>query len=303
MSARLVLAFTALSALGSTTALARPVLWAGHLDDEDGPVDSASVSYVLRNGDVVVEEGNEIPTLVDGDFVLEFEIPDELFNGATLTLQIVANGQDFGPQPFAIAWPRAAFAEVAGHADVVDDASLLGGVSVVGLAALAAGDIEVDIDHIVDFPAAFLDGDQGLAFTPAARFTFVGGAVALANGGLTSTHLSGTFASADIAVDTVTSADLAPNSVNSAEASNVPPEAIVAESLRASAFSAAQNRTTLFEITNSFCAGVGTLTPASTCTPPDDCASGVRICTGICSTDPFADRTCDNALVGDLVFK
>lgn len=294
----------ALSAVTATTAAARPVLWAGHLEDDDGPVASASVSYVLRDGEATILEGDEIPTLVDGDFVLEFEIPDELANGASLTLQIVANGQDFGPQPFALTWPRAAFAELAGRADVVDDADLLGGVNVVSHAALAAGDVDVDFAHVVDFPAPFLDGDQGLAFTPSARFTFVGGALALADGALTSAHLGGTFAADDIANETVTSADLANNSVNSAEATNVPPEALVADTLRASAFSAAQNRTTLFEITNTFCANVGTLTTVSTCIPVDDCAGiAQRICTGACSGDPFADTTCDNAIVGDLVFK
>jgi hypothetical protein len=291
-----------IATLAAAQAQAAPVLWAGHLEEDGVAVDrNVSLSFIVEDRDTVVAQVDE-PSLVvvDGDFVVEFDIADDAVG--PFTEHIIINGSDFGEEALGLDWPAAA---VAGFADVVDhadEADAIGGTVPFDLAELASGTVPVARGNITGFPADFLDGDQGIDFTAGAAFTFSGGSIAIADGGVQTANISGALSVADLAPGAIGTADIADDSLTGADLPSVPASAIAPATFTAGHFSASQNRTTLFKITNSLCADVGTITAKSTCGAVDDCPGFERRdCNGRCGG--IVNASCANTAVGDLVFK
>lgn len=288
--------------LTPSLATAAPLIWAGHLEDQNGPVNTnVSLNFRVNRGPLLVIEVTEASLeVVDGDFVVELEIPAG-FDGLTQT--IIINGNDFGEEPLGVEWPIAAAADLADLADVALTTDDINGVVPIADGDLAAGSVPVAFANVTGFPADFADGDQGIDFAPTARFSFVGNTIALADGGLQTSQLSGVLATADFASGAIGTADIADATITNADFGSIPVAAIANATLNASHFSAAQNRTTLFTITNTFCANRNQLTAATTCPAIDDCPLGAerRDCNGTCGN--IVNANCLNTPVGDLVFR
>lgn len=299
----------------SANAAQVPVLWAGHLEEAGVAVNrNVTAAFTVKSGDEIVSETIEASLpVVAGDFVVELLMDED----RAQSLNIVVNGADLGEEPLLANWPRAAFADSADRADRAELAGVVGTIDdPTARMALASGGIPVAIANVFDFPAAFLDGDQGLVLTPSSSFTFSNGQLALAAGGVTAQHLSGPFGASDLALNAVTTSDLANNNVNGAKAplGSVPLSAVAAATLTSDNMSVAANRTLLFEVTRADCQQpLGSLTTdpdctfisAQTCTTPFGTPGRIN-CDGDCGIGSGVNQAtfnCDNTIAGRLVFK
>jgi hypothetical protein len=290
------------------------VTWAGQLVDSAGPVDRlVPIIFVVRDGGTVIDQVEDSSfDVTDGNLIV-----DLLVNGSdALELDVTVDGENLGSQTLRTSWPFTLYAERADVADVAESADSVGSVTdPVTLTDLAtAGALAIPLSNITGFPAAFADGDQGLAFTPdAATFTFVDGVLSLKNGSLTAGQI-GSITAADLATGAVTSAKIANGTITSGDFSEtLPLSKVAASTLVSRHFGASNTRTQLFTVTQSSCTqAVGTLTTSSTCTFTGGAVcifgningnpvNGRRTCTGECgaaSTSP-----CANTPAGAAVFK
>ncbi len=299
MSALLVLAIVSVA-----PALAprdpQTMVWAGHLDEDGVPVNrtvTISAAFTDDDGADVGAFDDAALVVVDGNFVFDFVLDPGV---APFHANIVINGEDFGDQTFVDTWPNAGTADVANQASRARSAD-----SPVPFtrADFTAGLLPVRFDAVTDLPAAFADGDQGIDLTASARLSFAGNTISLADGSIDATRISGNLVATDFATNAVANVDLLTNGLNNSDfPSTVPLTALAAGTLKARHFSAAQNSTTLFRITNTTCANVNSLSALDTCSAVDNCAgSQRRDCNGSCAT--IVNAECSNTAVGNLVFK
>lgn len=288
------------------------LLWAGHLEQRGVPVDgTVSASFVLtsEDGSPLVTQDEVSLVVVDGNFVVSLPVP----SSGTLTLGVVINGTDLGETTIPLdAWGSAYVAESAAEADFSAIADRVGSIiDPVSNPQLLAGTATIDLANVIDFPAEFLDGDQGIVFSPSESFTFVNGVLGIDE--IRAPELSGTLSASDLRSDAVATADLADNTLLRTDLTGTLALAKVApNTLLASHFSGAANRTQLFEVTRADCnEGLGTLTTVSTCTfvSSTTCqlviagnpATGTRNCDGVCNLGNTFQ--CPNTPAGSLVFK
>lgn len=297
-----------LALIAASSSQAAPLLWAGHLDEGGVAVDrTVSLTFTVTRDGVVVDSFVDPSFLViDGNFVVELELPTPAAGEATgvWTADIIINGADFGEEPLVVEWPRAVVADVAEVAAVAASADAIDGAVPLALASLGSGGVPVAIENVVGFPAAFADGDQGIDVTSTARVSFANDSATLVNGSITTAQLSGTLAAGDFQNGSIATVDLAADAIDSPTdiTGNLSLSSIAPDAIKAVHLSASQNRTTLFNVSNSLCSGAGTLTTLSTCQTVDTCAgASVRDCNGTCAV--VAVTACANTAVGDLVFK
>jgi hypothetical protein len=195
-----------LSAVLSAPANAAELLWAGTLNDADGPFDgNVTAIFTVTDGD-----GAEVASftessleVVAGDFVVALDVPAR----DDLVLSIVINGASLEP-PAALptSWARAARADTADTADRAEVADAVGAVAN-PLTIAGLGSAGFPFANVTDFPSGFEDGDDGIEFTAGDTISFAGGVVSIAPGTLTEEHVSGTLAGADLAPQTLTDVD------------------------------------------------------------------------------------------------
>jgi hypothetical protein len=289
------------------------VTWAGQLVDSAGPVNRlVPIIFVVRDGATVVDQvEDDAFNVVGGNLIVDLLVTDS--DG--LELDVIVDGESLGTQTLRTSWPFAVYAERADVADVAERADAVGDVTdPLTLADLATpGTLAIPLASVTGFPAAFLDGDQGLAFTPdAATFTFVDGVLSLKNGSLTASQIASVSA-ADLATGAVTSAKIADGSITSGDFNEtLPLSKIAADTMVAANFGAASTQTVLFKVTEPGCsAPFASVTTSATCryTNTGACSfqqgnltlNGNFTCTGECSV--LATSDCPNTRLGVLVFK
>lgn len=293
-------------------AVARDLVWAGHLEEGGVPVDrtvSLTATFTDDDGDAVGAFEDAVLLLVDGNFVFDFLLEEGV---RPYHARILINGSDFGDQVFDDTWPVAAFADSADEAAraVSADSGVRSGFPgfiPARTADFTAGNLPITFANIADVPAPFADGDQGIDLTASARFTFVGDTIALADGSIDASRRSGQLVRADFATGAVATVDLQNDGLENADfAGTIPLTALAPNTLRAANFSAAQNSTTLFRITAAGCIDIGALSADSTCRNGRcrNAAGDILFasCDGVCG-GVAAETSCPNTAVGNLVFK
>lgn len=240
--------------------------WLGHLENADGPVDgtvSASFQVVTGTGTLITEVIEPSVPVVDGDFVVDFvitEVSEPLFVVATI------NGSRLEPNlPLVVTWPSAAFAGAVDVADVAEDAEAVGAVGdVLTRSDLAAG-VQIPLAVLTGFPPAFVDGDQGLAFTPGATIDLVAGTIGIKAASLPGTALGGSPEVADLVDGTIATADLQNGGVTAADLSALPLTKVANGTLTSRHFGTAG--LALFEVTEPNCRNdfVGKVVEFATC--------------------------------------
>lgn len=284
------------------------ILWAGHLEENGAPVNrtvTLTATFTGEDGAAAGSFDDASLVVVDGNFVFDLVLADV---AAPYHAHFVVNGEDFGDQTFTDRWPSAALVDIADEALVAHDASSgtnrgIPGVVPATKAAFSAGALPVAFENIVDVPDAFADGDQGIDLAPSARISFAGNAVSIVDGSIDASRRSGNLVAADFAPGAVANADLQNNTLtNSDFPSTIPLSALAAHALKAGNFSAAQDSTSIFRITNARCANVNALSSQSTCAAVDDCPGlERRDCNGSCGN--IVNAICSNTVVGNVVFK
>jgi len=256
--------------------------WLGHLENADGPVDgnvSASFQVVTGTGTLITEAIEPSLPVVDGDFVVDllvFEVTEPLFVAATI------NGSRLEPNlPLSLTWPSAAVAEEADEAATADDAQAIGDVTAALTRARLGTDVQVPLAVVTGFPAAFADGDQGLAFAPGTTIDLSNGTIGIRAASLPGTALGGTPVVADLADGTIATADLQNAGVTAADLSALPLTKIANGTLTSRHFGTAG--LTLFEVTEPNCRNefVGKITESSTCN-----FTGTQTCTFFIGNTP-----------------
>ncbi len=290
-----------------------PVLWAGFLEDADGPVDrTVTAVFSIHDGDdALLATHTEIAlVVVAGELVVDLVVPER----DDLKVEVAINGTILGPRtPLPISLPATARALTADQTPRALTALSVGAITspVTANALAQPGGPAIPFANIQGFPAEFLDGDDGLVFTGGDTISFVNGVVSIKSTSLTDAHLSGTLASADLADEGIETDDLANGGVNASDLSNLPVEKIAAGTLQANAFGGG-TRPTLFAVTEPGCSEtLNTVSTVSTCTFTNTgtCVAfvingtpvnGAVNCLGQCvvgSTSP-----CPNTAIGVLVF-
>lgn len=291
--------------------------WWGRLENAEGPVDgpvSASFQVVTGSGAVVTEVIEPSLPVIAGDFVVDLliESADEpLFVAATI------NGARLEPNlPLSLQWPSAALADNADVADVAEDAARVGDVTTVLTRTRLAAGVQVPFAVLTGFPAAFADGDQGLAFSPGTTIDLSNGTIGIKAASLPGTALGATPVVADLADGTISTADLQDNGVTAADLSNLPLTKVANNTLTSRHFGTAGLE--LFEVTEPNCRSefVGKITESSTCN-----FTGTQTCTLFIGNTPttghrpcaaenrpndcFAGNSsfCPNTRAGVLVFR
>lgn len=296
-----------------------PYTWLGHLETADGPVDgTVSANFVIVDGrGVQLDQVLDTSLLVvDGDFVVDFAVPlspiDPFFVVATI------NGSDLLPNlPIEVTWPSALSASSALNADVADEAERIGPhTALLSRDRLGSGSVAVPVATVTGFPAAFLDGDQGLAFTPGATIDFSAGTIGIKAASLPGTALAGAPVAADLADGSIGTSDLANAGVLAADLSGVPLAKVASKTLTARHLSSSPFQ--LFEVTEANCRSdfVGKVTESATCsfTGTTTCTTfvgnvqttGHRPCAA--ENQPTAcflgsTSSCPNTLAGALVLQ
>jgi len=275
-------AITVLSVLlaGSASAggfgIGRPYVWVGHLENAAGPVDGpvAAIFTVTTSAGVVLDTQIENTlVVVDGDFVVDLlvpESPDPLFLRVTINSVVLDP-----PAPLPQGWPRAFSAANATAADVADEARAIGPLTtVMSTARLASGAILVPLIRLTGFPAAFADGDQGLAFAAGTTLDFSNGTIGIKPASLPGTAFGGVPQVADLADGTIATADVGNGSVLAADLSALPLTKLAANTLTGRHFGT--TRVALFEVTEAGCPEpVGQVLESPTCR-----FTGTQTCTG-----------------------
>ncbi len=202
-------------------ARARELHWAGVLADDDGLVDGtvSAVFTVKDAGDAVVLTQTEASlVVVDGTFVVTLDVP--AVDG--LNLEVVVNGTALEPAaPLSTAWGRAVVADSALRADVAQRADAVGTITA-PLTTAGLGSAGFSVSQVVGFPESFLDGDDGIDFVGGQTISFQNGVVAVRDGSLESSHISGSFVNADLADGAIQTADLADDGIGAADVSSLP---------------------------------------------------------------------------------
>lgn len=280
---------TALSVLLAANASAggvgpgHPYTWVGHLETAAGPVDGpvAAIFTVTTAAGVVLDEQTENAlVVVDGDFVVDLLVPvtpDPLF------LRVTINGVALEPPArLPQGWPRAVSADTADVADVADEALAVGPLTtVMSTERLASGAIAVPLARVTAFPAAFADGDQGLAFVAGTTLDFSAGTIGIKAASLPGTAFGGVPQVANLADGTIAAADLGTASVLAADLSALPLTKLAANTLTGRHFGS--TRTTLFEVTEPGCPEpVGQVLESPTCR-----FQGAVTCTGRIGVNTF----------------
>jgi hypothetical protein len=310
-------AMIALSALlaGSATAggfgSGKPYVWAGHLENAAGPVDGpvAAVFTVTTSTGVVLDTQIENAlVVVDGDFVVDLLVPetsDPLFLRVTINSVVLDP-----PAPLPQGWPRAFSADNALASDVADEARAIGPLTtVMSTQRLGSGAIEVPLIRITGFPAAFADGDQGLAFAAGTTIDFSNGTIGIKAASLPGTAFGGVPQVADLADGTITTSDLGDGDVNSSDFPALPITKIAPKTLTGR--NIGDRTVTLFEVVEVGCGFVGDVVTSTTCTftgsacTPAGGGTGHRPCAAL--NQPTAcfvgtSSQCPNPIAGVLVF-
>ena len=295
------------------------VMWAGFLENTAGPVDgtiTAIFTFTDAAGTVLGTQTESALEVTDGELVVDLLVPER----DDLQLAVVINGDDLGTSALSTAHPAAALGLTATTADRALSASAVGNVTqpVTAAALAATGGPRIPFANVVGFPAAFLDGDQGLVFDAGSTITFSGGVVGVRAASLTNSLISGQVASADLAAGAIATADLANGGVTASDLSNLPVTAIIGRSLRARHFGATAGPT-LRLVTETGCSeGINTVTESADCTFTNvgECVAsfiggnpvlGKRPCAAVLATNPNAcfitsTSNCPNPLLGNLVF-
>lgn len=305
---------TGLLAAGQPTA---EVLWAGHLEDASGPVDATvSASFTIHDsasGQTVGQLDEPTLLVVGGDFILELPVQG---SPPALQLEAVINGVSFDPMPVEISWPVAAYAESVDEALQADNADRIGAIGdPVSLAALtdtSPTGARVAFANVTGVPADFLDGDDGLDLSPDSSFSFTGGQLTLLPGGVPADKVTSVQA-ADLATDAVRSHHVTDGAIEAADISGgIPLRALQVDALGVDHFSAAANRTEVFEVDVANCdLPIGHLSLFNTCTFTNQGScpitigsiqgTGKRNCLGICVLGNTSN--CEIPSAGFVVFK
>ncbi len=287
--------------------------WAGELHEAAGPVNrNVSALFVVKDGATTVSQVEDASfDVTEGNVIVDLLVSD----AAGLTLEVFINGDALGSLPLTTTWPAAVFADAADTAETADSAARVGTITqpVTKTMLATAGQAAIPLSSINGFPTAFLDGDQGLGFTPdPVNFTFVNGLLSLKDASITNAQLSSVNA-ADIAASAVTTAKIASNTVTNFDiGAPLPLTKIASDSVTATQLGAASTKTPMFRVTESGCEEpVGLLMVSSTCkfTNTDTCTlvsgqfpiNGRLNCAGTCVTG--LTSPCPNTLFGALVFK
>jgi hypothetical protein len=261
----------------------KPYLWAGHLENAEGPVDGpvAAIFTVTTSAGVALDTQIENTlVVVDGDFVVDLLVPvtsDPLFLRVTINSVVLEP-----PAPLPQGWPRAFSADNALASDVADEARAVGPLTtVMSTARLGSGAVEVPLTRITGFPAAFADGDQGLAFVAGTTIDFSNGTIGIKAASLPGTAFGGVPQVADLADGTIATTDLGNASVLAADLSALPLTKLAPKTLTGRHFGTA--RVTLFEVTEPGCPEpVGAVLESPTCR-----FQGAVTCTGRIGANTF----------------
>lgn len=300
------------------------ILYAGTLEGPSGPVDETiSAVFTLFDeetaGSAVFSQTEASFEVVGGALVVEIgragDLEEDDLGDRTLFLEVSVNGNTLAPRARIEPHPVAYFAHGADHAPLAHAASLVGTLTAaeaVGFEELATtGGASVAYGHLTGFPAGFVDGDQGIDFTPSTQFNFSAGTLALAAASITSAELQdGAVGTSEIAAGAVTSTALATGAVNSAKLavgavwdSNIANGAITS---RVIGQSGASQQRRAYRIDTAACVEeVGTLTFDDACTPgPGSCSAGYTLnCVGSCVSIMGGNfPTCPNTAVGWVVY-
>ena len=303
------------AALTSSSARAdgplRAVTWAGELRESSGPVNRlVSAIFVVKDGSTTVSQ-LEQPSLdvTAGNFIVDLLASD----AADLTLEVFVNGELLGPAPLRVTWPSALRVDAADVADVADSAGSVGDITApLTKAALAtAGQAPFPIGNVAGFPAAFLDGDQGIDFVPdGATFTFVNGLLSMRDNSITAAQI-GSITAADLAIGSVTTAKIADKTLtNNDFGGTVGVDKIAADAITAAHIGTEARKTVMHRVVEPGCEEpLGMLMLGATCkfTNVGACTApggfpGKRGCDGVfCTVQPTS--SCPNEVAGALVFK
>jgi hypothetical protein len=296
------------------------VPWAGHLEHADGVAvdDTVSAAFTVTDAatdEVLLQSFEPTLAVVGGDFVVDVPVPALEAGAGVALLVVIVNGDAFPPVRVTATAPVVAFADVAAAADTADDASALDGLSdPVTLAALVddAGDgARVAFENVTGAPADFVDGDDGLTFSPDASFGFSGGVLTLLPRGVSAAHL-GSLAGADLAVASVNATHIAANTLTAADITGtLPLSTVVPDAFGIEAFTTASTAVEVFEVNVDRCAAPrGTLQVDATCTfdgvpgcsttVGNTTVDGYFDCEGICRAVPLT--SCPLPTAGFLVF-
>ena len=271
------------SAFAGGFGIGRPYVWAGHLENAAGPVDGpvAATFTVTTSGGVVLDTQIENTlVVVDGDFVVDLLVPetsDPLFLRVTINSVVLDP-----PAPLPQGWPRAFSADNALASDVADEARAIGPLTtVMSTQRLGSGAIEVPLIRITGFPAAFADGDQGLAFAAGTTIDFSNGTIGIKAASLPGTAFGGVPQVADLADGTIATADLGNASVLAADLSALPLTKLAPNTLTGRHFGTTP--VTLFEVTEPGCPEpIGEVLESPTCR-----FQGAVTCTGRIGVNTF----------------
>lgn len=289
------------------------VTWAGQLVDSAGPVNRlVPIIFVVRDGGTIIDQVEDDSfDVTDGNLIVDLLVNDS----DALELDVIVDGDSLGSQTLRTSWPFALYAERADVADVAESADRVGDVTdPLTLADLATpGALGIPLANVSDFPAAFADGDQGLAFTPdAATFAFVDGVLSLKDGSLTAAQV-GSMNPSDLVPGAITGPKIADNTLTANDfAEGLPLSKVAPDTFVSGHFGAASTQTVLFSVTEAGCREpFRSVTTSPTCTYDNtgSCSvrqgnltlSGAFTCTGFCSV--LSTSECPNTRLGVLVFK
>jgi hypothetical protein len=176
------------------------------------------------------------------------------------------------------------------------------------------GGPQIPLGAVGDFPAAFLDGDDGLVFSAGDTIAITDGVVSVRAATLTAAHVAGNLASADLAAGTLGTSDFSNGGVDSSDLANLPVSAIADGSLRARNFGATAGPS-LFLVNEPGCAEpLNSVIEQSTCTFTNSgtCSTviGTNVVQGKLACDAFvgarclltSKSQCPIPLLGRLVF-
>jgi hypothetical protein len=296
------------------------ITWLGRLETSAGGVDgtvSASLQLLDVEGGVVSEVLEPSLLVVDGDFVVDFLIQAPLDESVSaLFVAAAINGARLEPTlPLALSWPAAVRAREAVEAQGADVAEQIGELRTGLSRARLASSVAVPFSVVTGFPAAFLDGDQGLVFAAGATIDFTNGVVGIKAGSLPTSAVGAPLAGTDIAGSTLTTDDLQDGGVTAADLSDLPLTKLAPRTLTSRHFGTAGQQ--LYEVTEPNCRSnfVGEVTDQPTCT-----FTGTQTCTTVLGNVPVTGHVpcaaaarqdclvsstsdCPNAIAGVLVFR